>query len=117
LGIHDILIALDEAAKDDKVSGIFLEINSAPMGYSTLHEFRNGLERFKESGKFIVAYNSGEMLSQKGLLLSSVADESYIFPSTMVEFLGLGAELMFFKKYARQIGHRDASDSRRRQRF
>jgi protease-4 len=97
LGIHDILIALDEAAKDDKVSGIFLEINSAPMGFSTLHEFRNGLERFKESGKFIVAYNSGEMLSQKGLLLSSVADESYIFPSTMVEFLGLGAELMFFK--------------------
>jgi len=97
LGIHDILIALDEAAKDDKISGIFLEINNAPMGFSTLHEFRNGLERFKESGKFIVAYNSGETLSQKGLLMSSVANESYIFPSTMVEFLGLGAELMFFK--------------------
>jgi protease IV len=103
LGIHDILIALDEAAKDDKVSGIFLEINSAPMGFSTLHEFRNGLERFKESGKFIVAYNSGEMLSQKGLLLSSVADESYIFPSTMVEFLGLGAELMFFKNMLEKL--------------
>jgi protease-4 len=97
LGIHDVLIALDEAAKDDNISGIFIDINSAPMGFSTLHEFRNGLERFKESGKFIMAYNSGESISQKALLLSSVADENYIFPSTMVEFLGLGAELMFFK--------------------
>lgn len=97
LGIHDIIIGLEEAANDDKISGIFLDINGAPMGFSTLHEFRNALEKFKASGKFIVSYNSGEMLSQKGLLLSSVADESYIFPSTMVEFLGLGAELMFFK--------------------
>ncbi len=97
LGIHDIIIGLEEAANDDKISGIFLDINGAPMGFSTMHEFRNALEKFKASGKFIVSYNSGEMLSQKGLLLSSVADESYIFPSTMVEFLGLGAELMFFK--------------------
>jgi protease-4 len=97
LGIHDVLIALEEAAKDDNIKGIFLEINAAPMGISTLHEYRNALEKFKASGKFIVAYNSGEALSQGGLLLSSVANESYIFPSTMVEFLGLGAELMFFK--------------------
>lgn len=97
LGIHDIIIALEEAAKDKKISGILLDINDAMMGFSTLHEFRDALEKFKKSGKFIVSYNSGEMVSQKALLLSSVATESYIYPSTMVEFLGLGAEMIFFK--------------------
>ncbi len=97
LGLSDVLIALDEAAEDKKVSGIFIDISGAPMGFSSLHEFRNGIDRFKASGKFVVAYNSGEAISQKALLFSAVADESYVFPSSIVEFLGLGAELMYFK--------------------
>jgi len=97
MGLSDLLIALDMAAEDDKISGIFLDISGAPMGYSTLHEFRAGIEKFKKSGKFVLSYNSGEAISQKALLLSSVADESYVFPTSIVEFLGLGAELMYFK--------------------
>ncbi len=97
IGLNDILMALEIAAKDDNVSGLFIDIDGAPMGFSTLHEFRSGLEKFKASGKFIVAYNSGEMISQKALLLSSVANESYVFPTSVLEFLGLGTELMYFK--------------------
>lgn len=97
IGLSDVLIALEQAAEDKKVSGIFIDISGAPMGFSTLHEFRDGIERFKESGKFVLAYNSGEAISQKALLFGSVADESYVFPTSMVEFLGLGAELMYFK--------------------
>lgn len=97
IGLSDVLIALEVAAKDDKVSGLFIDIDGAPMGFSTLHEFRSGIEKFKESGKFVVAYNSGEMISQKALLFSSVADESYVFHTSVIEFLGLGAELMYFK--------------------
>lgn len=97
VGLSDILIALEIAADDKKVSGIFIDISSAPMGYSTLHELRSGIQKFKESGKFVLSYNSGETVSQKALLLSSVAEESYVFPTSIVEFLGLGAELMYFK--------------------
>jgi protease-4 len=97
VGLNDALIALELAAEDKKVNGIFIDISGAPMGFSTLHEFRDGIARFKASGKFVVAYNSGEAISQKALLFSSVADESYVFPTSVVEFLGLGAELMYFK--------------------
>lgn len=97
IGLSDILIALDYAAEDKKISGIFIDISGAPMGFSTMHELRSGIAKFKESGKFVVAYNSGETISQKAMLLSAVADESYVFPTSVVEFLGLGAELMYFK--------------------
>ena len=97
LGLSDALIALELAAEDKKVRGIFIDISGAPMGFSTLREFQAGIEKFKESGKFVLAYNSGEAITQKALLLSAVADESYVFPSSVVEFLGLGSELMYFK--------------------
>lgn len=97
LGLNDLLMGLEIAAEDKKVSGLFIDINQATMGFSTLHELRAGIAKFKSSGKFVVAYNSGEAVSQKALLLASVANESYVFPSSIVEFLGLGAELMYFK--------------------
>jgi protease-4 len=97
LGLNDLLMAIEIASEDKKVSGLFIDINQATMGFSTLHELRTGIAKFKSSGKFVVAYNSGEAVSQKALLLASVANESYVFPSSIVEFFGLGAELMYFK--------------------
>jgi protease-4 len=97
VGLNDILMALEIAADDKKVSGLFIDICSAPMGFSTLHELRAGIQKFKESGKFVLSYNSGETVSQKALLLSSVAEESYVYPTSVVQFLGLGAELIYFK--------------------
>src|SRR5690606_22118818 len=65
---------------------------------------RNAIEKFKASGKFVVAYNSGEVITQKEYLLASVADENYGFPSSMMEFLGLGVEYMFFKNMFDRLG-------------
>ena len=42
---------------------------------------------FKQSGKFIVAYN--ETYSQGGYYLASVADKIYMQPEGMMEWAGL----------------------------
>jgi protease IV len=98
LGLSDLLIGLEEAKKDKKIKGIFIELDELSCGYATAFELREAIQDFKSSGKFVVAYNSGEVITQKEYLLSSVADEVYAFPSSVMEFLGLGVEMMYFKK-------------------
>ena len=97
VGLVDLLYGLEKAATDDRISGIFLELEGAQCGYATATEIRNAINKFEESGKFVVAYNKGEAVSLKQYYIASAADESYGFPSTMFEFLGLGTELVFFK--------------------
>jgi protease-4 len=96
-GLADILYGLEKASKDDRIKGVFIELEGANFGYATAKEIRDAINRFEASGKFAVAYNSGEAISLKQYYVASAADESYGFHSSMFEFLGLGTELMFFK--------------------
>lgn len=97
LGLSDILYGIETAQKDSKIKGIFLEVGDLNCGYATAKEIRAKIKEFQNSGKFVVAYNAGELITQKEYYLSSVAKENYAFPSSAMEFLGLGTELTFFK--------------------
>lgn len=94
-GVHEILRGLELAAEDDKVKGIMLNFEGVDAGMASIQEIRNGLLKFQESGKFVVAYS--ENYSKKGYYLASAAQELYVFPSGLLEFLGLGTEVMFVK--------------------
>lgn len=97
MGVADIIYALEIAAKDEDVSGVFVEIDGLSCGYTSAREIRRAMEEFKKSKKFIIAYNSGEFITQKEYYLSSAADKVYGFPSSAFEMTGLATELTFFK--------------------
>lgn len=97
IGLSDILYGLEYAKTDSKIKGIFLEIDDLSCGYATAREIRVAINDFEKSGKFVVAYNGGEVITQKEYYIASAANEVYGFPSSSMEFLGLGAELSFFK--------------------
>ncbi|MEN9440358.1 MAG: signal peptide peptidase SppA [Bacteroidota bacterium] len=97
IGLSDILYGLEHAKTDSKIKGVFLEIGDLSCGYATAREIRNAINDFEKSGKFVVAYNGGEVITQKEYYVSSAANEVYGFPSSTMEFIGLGAELSFFK--------------------
>ena len=97
MGLSDLLYGLEKAKTDDKIKGIFIELNNVQCGFATAKEIRNAINDFEKSGKFAVAYSSGEVVTQKEYYISSAANEIYGFPTSTVEFVGLGAELMFFK--------------------
>lgn len=98
LGLSDLLHGLEKAKTDKNVQGIFLELGNVSCGYATAKEIRNAINDFEKSGKFVVAYNSGEFVGLGKYYISSAADELYGFPTSTMEFLGLGGELTFFKK-------------------
>ena len=96
-GLSEILYGLERAASDDNIKGLYLEISNPQCGYATATEIRNAINKFEASGKFVVAYHQGEAIGLKSYYIASAANESYGFPSSMFEFVGLGAELMFYK--------------------
>jgi protease-4 len=94
-GLYEILNGIEAAKTDDKIKGIFINVNDVQAGMATVKEIRDALTDFKKTGKFILAYN--ENYTKKAYYLSSVAEEIYVFPSGLFDFLGLGTEVMFLK--------------------
>ena len=94
-GLNEILEGIKIAKTDDKIAGIFLNVDGLNAGMATVKEIRDALEDFKSDGKFVVAYH--ENYTAKAYYLATVADELHVFPSGMLEFLGLGSELVFLK--------------------
>lgn len=95
IGLNDILDNIEKAKSDENIKGIYIDLQSVPAGIATIEEIRNKLIEFKETKKFIVAYS--EIYTQGAYYLASVADEVWLNPEGLIEFKGLGAELMFFK--------------------
>jgi len=97
LGLADILHGLEVAKTEDNIKGVYIEIDALQCGFATAKEIRDAINDFETSGKFAVAYNSGEIISHLEYYIASAANENYGFPSSNMQFLGLGAELSFFK--------------------
>jgi protease-4 len=101
MGLDAIIDAIHRAKEDDKIEGIFLNTQDVDGGMASVEEIRVALLDFKESKKFIYAY--GESFSQKGYYLASVADRVYLNPQGGIDFKGIGAEIMFFKKMLEKL--------------
>jgi len=102
-GLNDILRNIEKAAADSKIKGILIENGLLPSGWATTGEIRDALARFRESGKFVIAW-ADYVMPQQGYYLSTAADRIYIGPSSTLEFKGLSGEVMFYKKALEKIG-------------
>ncbi|MFM8595833.1 MAG: hypothetical protein ACKOBN_01910, partial [Flavobacteriales bacterium] len=76
-GLPELITGLEAAAKDRKIRGVFLEMKSPEMGMATATELREALINFKKSGKFVVAYLSGEQVSYTDYFVSSAANHLF----------------------------------------
>lgn len=104
IGLTEILTGFEKAKTDKNVKGVFLDMGMVTCGYATAMEIRNAINDFEKSGKFVVAYLSGEAITLKQYYIASAADEVYAFATSNMEFVGLGAELMFFKNTFDKLG-------------
>lgn len=101
-GLTDILRAIDAAKTDDKIKGISILNNNLKLGVAQTKALRDELEKFKQSGKFILAY--GNVMSQKEYYLNSVANTVYLNPVGDVDFKGLSSQVMYYKDFQDKTG-------------
>ena len=93
--------AIEAAADDEKISGIYLK-GSPQEGLATLKEVREALSQFKESGKPIWAYNTG--FNERDYYITSVADNLVLAPVGLMEINGFRAETQFLGNALRKYG-------------
>lgn len=94
-GLFDVIRLVDNAAGDDNIKGIYLKVEGNANGFATNQEFRNALDRFKASGKWIYAY--GENMSQQSYFVASVANKVYLHPKGGLDFNGFYSQVTFLK--------------------
>jgi protease-4 len=95
VGLNDILKNIAYAKTDPNIKGIYLDLSLIPSGFGTIEEIRNALLDFKKSKKFIVSY--ADYYSQGAYYIATAADSIYLNPVGEVAFLGMRAEIMFYK--------------------
>ena len=101
-GLVSLKEAIRRAKTDADIKGILLNLEIVQGGMASLEEVRDALLDFKKSGKFVVAYH--EICSEKSFYLSSVANEIYLHPQGTLEFNGLSAEVLFYKRLFDKAG-------------
>lgn len=94
--IMEALAAIENAATDDNIKGICIKIDGAgAVSAANVEELREAIERFKLSGKFVVAYD--DSYTQGEYYLASVADQVWLNPEGSLEWSGMGMSTMFYK--------------------
>ncbi len=94
--VSDLVIAIDRAAKDTRVTALVLELgNFIGGGISKLEEVGAALQAFKDSGKPI--YAMGNNYTQEHYYLASFADEIYLNPMGAVMLTGYSSYRNYFK--------------------
>ena len=101
--IEQLLAAIDNAATDSRVNALYLHLGGSSLAWAQAEELQEALTRFrKECKKPIIAY--GESYSQPEYFLATMADKIAVHPSGVVDFRGMGAEVMFYKGLLDKLG-------------
>jgi len=93
--LREFLDTLEGAIADERIVGLYLQgtETTVGIGWGNLREIRAALQRFREAGKPIIAYDLS--WSKKEYYLASVADRVIIHPMGNLELNGLSSEVMF----------------------
>ena len=104
VGIHDAVMALQEAANDPAIQFVYLRADGATAGISQLEEFRGALQAFRACGKPVVAYT--EAPGNGSYYLASVADKIYLASAHGYTYtlFGLSTQMIFLKDILDKVG-------------
>ncbi|GAB3217324.1 signal peptide peptidase SppA [Algoriphagus aestuariicola] len=101
-GLVNLKKAISEAKTNENVKGIYLNTGLIIAGQANLLELREALIDFKDSGKFVIAYD--EAYSEGGYFLASAADEVFLNPMGAIDFNGFSSEGIFLKGLFDKVG-------------
>ena len=100
LTLRQVTEALDRAADDPRVVGVFARVGAAPMGMAVIQELRDALMEFQKGGKFAVAHAEtfGEFGPGSGsYYLATSFKEIYLQPSGDLGLTGIMYESPFLR--------------------
>ena len=101
--LSDLLATIDHAKDDDRVKALYLHLGGSNLSWAQAEELVTALGDFKlECDKPIIAY--GEAMSQPEYYLATCTQKICVHPSGIIDFRGMGAEVMFYKGLLDKLG-------------
>ena len=101
--LSDLLATIDHAKDDDRVKALYLHLGGSNLSWAQAEELMDALCTFKlESGKPVITYD--EAMSQPEYYLATCTQKICVHPSGIIDFRGMGAEVMFYKGLLDKLG-------------
>jgi protease-4 len=101
--LRDLLDVLDAAAKDPQITQALLVLDEFQgAGLATLREISVALQRFKASGKPVVAW--GSRFDQRQYHVASAANEVLLHPMGLVQLEGFGRYRNYYRDALDKLG-------------
>ncbi|HEX3808405.1 MAG TPA: signal peptide peptidase SppA [Rhizomicrobium sp.] len=96
--VMNVVLALDAAERDSRVKGVFIRVGTGGMSVPQAEEVGQALQRFRKSGKFVIAHSQGfENPSLGDYLVASSASEIWMQPKSMFGASGEGGGAIFLR--------------------
>ena len=101
--LRDVLAVLDAAAKDARIERVVLLLDEFDGGgLASLREVASGLERFKSSGKQVIAW--GSSYDQRSYYVAAHASEVFLHPMGAAMIQGYGRYRNYYKDALDRLG-------------
>lgn len=101
--LRDVVTAIDAAATDSRVKTVVLDLDGfAGGGQVALSDIGAALDRFRKSGKPVLAYATG--YTDNGYQLAAHASEIWLDPMGLTLFAGPGGSRPYFKGLIDKVG-------------
>lgn len=114
--MQDFAFGLREAAKDARIKGLFIELNSAYMGGASIEEIHQAIDFFRASGKPVYVFAETFTPDNSGMAnyyLASVADKIFLQPSGDLGIVGYAIEQPFVRGILDKLGIEPQMDGRK----
>src|SRR5450830_896591 len=103
VSLRDVLAVLDSDSKDADIGGMVLMLDDLQGGgLASLREVAAGVERFRASGKKVVAW--GASYNQRQYLVAASANEVYVHPMGGVMLEGFGRYRNYYRDALDKVG-------------
>ena len=102
--LEGIRSRLDRILADGRPSGVVLRVENLDAGWASLEELRSELQRFRRSGKRVVAYLVDP--GSRDFYVASGADEVFATPLSALNVVGVSARVNFLKDALSRVGIR-----------
>ncbi|HEY9856796.1 MAG TPA: signal peptide peptidase SppA [Stenomitos sp.] len=100
--VYAALEAISDAQRDPQVGAMILKLGPTSAGWATLEEVRGALERFRSTGKPVVAYfEDGDFRSY---YVATAADRVFVNPLGTLDFAGISHTYTYFKGLLANLG-------------
>lgn len=101
-GLNDIVGAIEKAARNENIKGLYIEAGMLQADYATLQEIRKAVIEFRKSKKWVVAF--ADEYTQGAYYVCSAADKVLLNPQGMLDLHGISSKPMFLKDLLAKVG-------------